>query len=103
MVIYSNSNAGIGRSARSRVRPQNIACSAPHDWVVNSRMDEMADLDWSDCPPVMDDPDGGDWLVMKLAPRVPIEALIVSHLDGESVEDVAGMFEVDVDEVIRAL
>jgi hypothetical protein len=51
----------------------------------------------------MDDPDGGDWLVMKLAPRVPIEALIVSHLDGESVEDVAGMFEVDVDEVIRAL
>ena len=59
----------------------------------------MKAIEWSACPLVIRDPDGGEWLVVKSSPRAPVEGLIVNCLDGESVEDVAYMFEVDVDEV----
>jgi hypothetical protein len=44
--------------------------------------DEMKDIDRSECPLVIRDPDGGDWLVMKSSPRVPVQGFINSHLDG---------------------
>ena len=59
----------------------------------------FAVIDWSDCPLVMADPDGGDWLVTKSNPRTSVEGVIVNILDDERIETVAYMFEVDVDEV----
>jgi hypothetical protein len=59
----------------------------------------FAAIEWSGCPLVQRDPDGGDWPVMKSAPSAPVEGLIVNYLDGESIEDVAYMFEVDLEEV----
>lgn len=50
-------------------------------------------IDWSGCPLVVMDPDGGGWPVVKGMERLPIEALVVNHADGESIEDVASMFE----------
>jgi uncharacterized protein (DUF433 family) len=35
-------------------------------------------------------------------PRLPVQALIYNHLDGETIESVAYMFEVDV-ELVRAI
>jgi hypothetical protein len=38
----------------------------------------------------------------EISPRAPVEGLIVNYLDGETIEDVAYMFEVDV-ELTRAV
>ena len=46
----------------------------------------------------MPEPEGGDWLVMQSAPRASVPGLILNHLDGKSVEDVAYMFDCPVDE-----
>jgi len=36
--------------------------------------------------------------VLRAHPRLPVEALIYNHLDGETIEDVAYMFEVDLEQ-----
>ena len=59
----------------------------------------FASIDWSACPLVMPDREGGDWLVLRSAPRVSVQGLILNHLDGERSETVAAMFECPVDEV----
>jgi hypothetical protein len=57
----------------------------------------MQDIVWTDCPLVQ--LDFAPWPVLRSSPRTPIEALVVNHLDGETVPDIAYMFEVDENEV----
>jgi uncharacterized protein (DUF433 family) len=60
-------------------------------------------IDWSGCPLVWHDPDYfGGVLLVREHPRLPVEALIYNHLDGETIETVAYMFEVD-EELVRAI
>jgi len=60
---------------------------------------DLNDIDWSDCPFVQYDPNYcGGVLVLRAHPRLPVEALIYNHLDGETIEDVAYMFEVDLEQ-----
>jgi uncharacterized protein (DUF433 family) len=57
------------------------------------------DIDWSNCPLVTPEPEGGDWLVMRSAPRLGVEVLVVNYNDGESIETLAYMFECPIDDV----
>jgi uncharacterized protein (DUF433 family) len=58
------------------------------------------DIDWSDCPLVIRDPNFyGGVRALREHPRLPVEALIHNHLDGETIETVAYMFDVDVEQV----
>jgi uncharacterized protein (DUF433 family) len=60
-------------------------------------------IDWSQCPLVQRDLDFyGGVLAVREHPRLPVEALIYNYLDGETIETVAYMFEVDV-ELVRAI
>ena len=60
-------------------------------------------IDWSSCPVVQRDPNFyGGILAVRAHPRLPVEALIYNYLDGETIETVAYMFEVDV-ELARAI
>ena len=60
-------------------------------------------IDWSGCPLVWRDPDYcGGILTVREHPRLPVQALIYNYLDGETIETVAFMFEVDV-ELVRAI
>jgi uncharacterized protein (DUF433 family) len=60
-------------------------------------------IDWSDCPLVVRDPQFcGGALAVRAHPRWPVEALIYNYLDGETIETVAYMFEVD-EQLVRAI
>jgi uncharacterized protein (DUF433 family) len=60
-------------------------------------------IDWSGCPLVWRDPDYcGGILTVCEHPRLPVEALIYNYLDGDTIETVADMFEVDV-KLVRAI
>ena len=60
-------------------------------------------IDWSACPLVWRDPDYcGGILTVREHPRLPVQALIYNHLDGETTETVAFMFEVD-EQSVRAI
>ena len=60
-------------------------------------------IDWSHCPLVQCDPNfHGGVLAVCEHPRLPVEALIYNYLDGDTIETVADMFEVDV-KLVRAI
>jgi uncharacterized protein (DUF433 family) len=57
-------------------------------------------IDWSDCPLVQLDSDyhyGAP--TMRSSPHTLVQALVVNYHDGESIEDLAYIFECPVDEV----
>lgn len=88
--------------------PQGLSDEELSAWIMRLADDmaaikrELADLtimrsiDWSGCPLVQCDPEFFDGTpAMVSAPRVPVEALIHNHLDGETAHTIAYMFEVD--------
>ena len=65
---------------------------------MTDEIDKIEAMDWSDCPLVQRDPAFyGGTLALREHPRLPVQALVVNYLDGETIETVAYMFEVDVD------
>jgi uncharacterized protein (DUF433 family) len=59
---------------------------------------QMQEIDWSACPLVVRDPSfHGGVPALRDHPRLPVEALVHNFLDGETIEDVAFMFAIDVE------
>ena len=96
----------VAKAHAGEYRSKEITADTPdaevEDWLFGDHGTQAArlDIDWSDCPLVHRHPDFlGGALAMRHRPRMPVEALIVNYNGGHSIEDVAAMYELPIDEV----